>query len=157
VSSSQKSRVALITGANLWHLQRLVDSGFAGRIMFGSDFANQVESGIEVIVGAPFLSAEEKADLALRQRGSIPTPLGIRLRAMSRRRAADHLISVGVSAIVTLTTPQALVTQRAIAESGASILHVCEECATELRAAVDGIGDPSLVFQRSSPRAFFTR
>jgi hypothetical protein len=73
------------------------------------------------------------------------------------RRAADHLIKrVGVSAIVTLTTRQALVTQRAIAESGASVLHVCEECATELRAAVDGIGDPSLVFQTSSPRASFT-
>jgi hypothetical protein len=73
------------------------------------------------------------------------------------RRAADHLIKrVGVSAIVSLTTRQALVTQRAIAESGASVLHVCEECATELRAAVDGIGDPSLVFQTSSPRASFT-
>jgi hypothetical protein len=73
------------------------------------------------------------------------------------RRAADHLIKrVGVSAIVTLTTRQALVTQRAIAESGASVLHVCEECATELRAAVDGIGDPSLVFQTPSPRASYT-
>jgi hypothetical protein len=73
------------------------------------------------------------------------------------RRAADHLIKgVGVSAIVTLTTRQALVTRRAIAASGASVLHVCEECATELRAAVDGIGDPSLVFQTSSPRASFT-
>jgi hypothetical protein len=76
---------------------------------------------------------------------------------LATRRAADHLIKrVGVSAIVTLTTRQALVTQRAIAESGASVLHVCEECATELRAAVDGIGDPSLVFQTPSPRASFT-
>jgi hypothetical protein len=73
------------------------------------------------------------------------------------RRAADHLIKrVGVSAIVTLTTRLALVTQRAIAESGASVLHVCEECATELRAAVNGIGDPSLVFQTPSSRASFS-
>jgi hypothetical protein len=73
------------------------------------------------------------------------------------RRAADHLITrVGVSAIVTLTTQQALVTQRAIAASGTSVLHVCESCATELRAALDGIGDPSLVFQNAPSRASFT-
>jgi hypothetical protein len=73
------------------------------------------------------------------------------------RRAADHLIKrVGVSAIVTLTTRQALVTQRAIAASGASVLHVCESCATELRAAVEGIGDPSLVFQNAPSRASFS-
>lgn len=47
----------------LWYLQRLVDSGFADRIMFGSDFPNQVESGIQAIVDATFLSAEQKADL----------------------------------------------------------------------------------------------
>jgi len=73
------------------------------------------------------------------------------------RRAADHLIKrVGVSAIVTLTSRQALVTQRAIAESGASVLHVCEACATELRAALEDIGDPSLVFQNPPSRASFT-
>jgi predicted TIM-barrel fold metal-dependent hydrolase len=44
-------------------LQRLVDGGFAGRIMFGSDFADQVESGIQAIVDAPFLSAEQKAEI----------------------------------------------------------------------------------------------
>jgi hypothetical protein len=72
------------------------------------------------------------------------------------RRAADHLITrVGVSAIVTFSTRQALVTQRAIAASGASVLHVCESCATELRRALEGIGDPSLVFQTSPPRASF--
>jgi hypothetical protein len=47
----------------LWYLQRLVESGFAGRIMFGSDFADQVESGIQTIVDAPFLSAEQKAGI----------------------------------------------------------------------------------------------
>jgi len=47
----------------LWYLQRLVDSGFAERIMFGSDFPDQVESGIQTIVGAPFLSAEQKAGI----------------------------------------------------------------------------------------------
>ena len=47
----------------LWYLQRLVESGFAGRIMFGSDFADQVESGIRTIVDTPFLSAEQKAGI----------------------------------------------------------------------------------------------
>ena len=47
----------------LWYLQRLVEAGFAGRIMFGSDFPDQVESGIQAIVGATFLSADQKADL----------------------------------------------------------------------------------------------
>jgi len=50
----------------LWYLQRLVDSGFAGRIMFGSDFADQVESGIEIIIDTPFLSAEQKAGILCR-------------------------------------------------------------------------------------------
>jgi len=73
------------------------------------------------------------------------------------RRAADHLIKrVGVTAIVTQTTRQALVTQRAIAESGGSVLHLCESCATELRATLEGIGDPSLVFQTPPSRASFT-
>jgi hypothetical protein len=72
-------------------------------------------------------------------------------------RAADHLIKrVGVSAIVSQTTRHALVTQRAIAASGASVLHVCESCATELRAALKGVGDPSLVFQNAPSRASFT-
>jgi hypothetical protein len=31
--------------------------------MFGSDFPNQVESGIQTIVDAPFLSAEQKASI----------------------------------------------------------------------------------------------
>jgi predicted TIM-barrel fold metal-dependent hydrolase len=47
----------------LWYLQRMVEAGFAGRIMFGSDFADQVESGVQTIVDAPFLSAEEKAGI----------------------------------------------------------------------------------------------
>jgi predicted TIM-barrel fold metal-dependent hydrolase len=47
----------------LWYLQRLVESGFARRIMFGSDFADQVESGIQTIVDAPFLSAEQEAGI----------------------------------------------------------------------------------------------
>jgi predicted TIM-barrel fold metal-dependent hydrolase len=47
----------------LWYLQRLVESGFAGRIMFGSDFPNQAELGIQTIVDATFLSVEQKADL----------------------------------------------------------------------------------------------
>jgi hypothetical protein len=65
----------------LWYLQRLVESGFAGRIMFGSDFADQFEPGIQAIVDAPFLSAEQRADILcsnaarfLRLRASVCTP-----------------------------------------------------------------------------------
>jgi hypothetical protein len=47
----------------LSYLQRLVESGFAGRIMFGSDFPNQVEAGIDAIVGASFLNTEQQADI----------------------------------------------------------------------------------------------
>src|ERR1700712_3805952 len=45
------------------YLQGLVESGFAKRIMFGSDFPNQVEAGIEAILAADFLSLEQNADI----------------------------------------------------------------------------------------------
>jgi predicted TIM-barrel fold metal-dependent hydrolase len=41
----------------------LVDGGFAKRIMFGSDFPDQTAAGIEAILEAGFLSAEQKADI----------------------------------------------------------------------------------------------
>ena len=73
------------------------------------------------------------------------------------RQSADQLIKqVGVSAIVTMTTRQARVTQRAITASGASVLLVCTACGSEVRAAVKDIGDPSLVFQTFPSRDAFT-
>ncbi|MBA3670892.1 MAG: amidohydrolase family protein [Gemmatimonadaceae bacterium] len=45
------------------YLQALVDAGFAKRIMFGSDFPNELVSGIDAIASAPFLSVEQKADI----------------------------------------------------------------------------------------------
>ncbi len=48
------------------HLQGLVDGGFAGRIMFGSDFPAQVGPGIDAILAAGFLTAEQKADILCR-------------------------------------------------------------------------------------------
>jgi hypothetical protein len=45
------------------HLRGLVEAGFGKRIMFGSDFPDQTEAGIDAIVAADFLSAEQKADL----------------------------------------------------------------------------------------------
>ena len=45
------------------HLWGLVEGGFAKRIVFGSDFPNQVKAGIDAIVAADFLSAEQKADI----------------------------------------------------------------------------------------------
>jgi predicted TIM-barrel fold metal-dependent hydrolase len=45
------------------YLRALVENGFAKRIMFGSDFADQVDSGIDAILAADFLSAEQKSDV----------------------------------------------------------------------------------------------
>ena len=45
------------------HLRGLVEAGFAKRIMFGSDFPNQVNAGIAAILAADFLTTEQKADI----------------------------------------------------------------------------------------------
>lgn len=45
------------------YLQGLVESGFGTRIMFGSDFPDQIEVGIDAILSADFLTAEQKADI----------------------------------------------------------------------------------------------
>jgi predicted TIM-barrel fold metal-dependent hydrolase len=45
------------------HLRSLVEVGFAKRIMFGSDFPAQVGPGIDAIMAADFLTAEQKADI----------------------------------------------------------------------------------------------
>jgi uncharacterized protein len=45
------------------HLRALVENGFATRIMFGSDFPDQVGPGIDAIQRADFLTAEQKADI----------------------------------------------------------------------------------------------
>ena len=45
------------------YLQALVESGFGERIMFGSDFPDQIEMGIDAITAADFLSAQQKADI----------------------------------------------------------------------------------------------
>jgi len=45
------------------YFRALVEAGFAKRIMFGSDFPNQVKPGIDAILGASFLTTEQKADI----------------------------------------------------------------------------------------------
>jgi uncharacterized protein len=45
------------------HLRGLVEAGFSNRIMFGSDFPDQLSEGIDAILAADFLSAEQKADI----------------------------------------------------------------------------------------------
>jgi len=45
------------------HLRSLVEGGFSKRIVFGSDFPNQVEIGIRAIEGADFLSPDQKSDI----------------------------------------------------------------------------------------------
>lgn len=45
------------------YLRTLVEAGFASRIMFGSDFPNQLKPGIDAVLDATFLSTEQKADI----------------------------------------------------------------------------------------------
>lgn len=45
------------------YLTGLVDAGFGKRIMFGSDFPNLVAPGIEAVMAADGLTAEQKADI----------------------------------------------------------------------------------------------
>jgi len=45
------------------YLRDLVEAGFGKRIMFGSDFPDQVAGGIDAVLAAEFLSPEAKADI----------------------------------------------------------------------------------------------
>jgi hypothetical protein len=45
------------------YLRALVDNGLGKRIMFGSEFANLLGPGVDAIVAADFLGAEQKADI----------------------------------------------------------------------------------------------
>lgn len=45
------------------YLRGLVEGGFARRIMFGSDFPNEVGPGIAAILGADFLSEDQRFDI----------------------------------------------------------------------------------------------
>jgi amidohydrolase family protein len=45
------------------YLQSLVESGFGKRIMFASDFPDQIGMGIDAIRSATFLTPEQKADI----------------------------------------------------------------------------------------------
>jgi Amidohydrolase len=58
----QSSRI-LPRAAYYRYLQSLVESGFGKRIMFGSDFPDQVEMGIEAILQAGFLTDEQRSDI----------------------------------------------------------------------------------------------
>jgi predicted TIM-barrel fold metal-dependent hydrolase len=50
----------LVPRANYYDfLRRLVDAGFGKRIMFGSDFPDQVETGVSALLDADFLREGE--------------------------------------------------------------------------------------------------
>ena len=54
----------LVPRANYYDfLRKLVEAGFAKRIMFGSDFPDQVDVGVTAIVEATFLTIDQKADI----------------------------------------------------------------------------------------------
>lgn len=55
--------VVMPRAAYLRYLHGLVESGFGKRVMFGSDFANLQALGIDIILEADFLTAEQKADI----------------------------------------------------------------------------------------------
>ena len=58
-----QSQALMPRAAYYRHLRGLVDAGFGKRIMFGSDFPDQAGPGIDAVLGADFLSAEQKADI----------------------------------------------------------------------------------------------
>jgi hypothetical protein len=58
-----QSEAVMARPAYYRYLRGLVESGFAKRIMFGSDFPDQVESGIDAVQAADFLSGEQKSDI----------------------------------------------------------------------------------------------
>lgn len=45
------------------HLRSLVEAGFGKRIVFGSDFPQQLRPGIDAIMAADFLTDEQKSDI----------------------------------------------------------------------------------------------
>jgi hypothetical protein len=58
-----QSRALVPRSAYYHHLRGLVEAGFSKRMMFGSDFPDQLSEGIDAILAADFLSAEQKADI----------------------------------------------------------------------------------------------
>jgi hypothetical protein len=58
-----QSRALVPRAAYYHHLRGLVEAGFAKRIMFGSDFPDQLGEGIDAILAADFLTVEQKADI----------------------------------------------------------------------------------------------
>ena len=55
------------------YLRALVENGFAKRIMFGSDFPDRIEEGIQALVAAPFLTARTEGRHPVQQRGALPS------------------------------------------------------------------------------------
>jgi hypothetical protein len=54
----------LVPRANYFpFLRALVEAGFGKRIMFGTDFPDQAETGVAAILQADFLSSEQKSDI----------------------------------------------------------------------------------------------
>jgi predicted TIM-barrel fold metal-dependent hydrolase len=45
------------------YLQGLVENGFGKRVLFGSDFPNLEEAGIDAVLSASFLSVDQKPDI----------------------------------------------------------------------------------------------
>ena len=58
-----QSEAVMPRAAYYHYLRGLVESGFAKRIMFGSDFPDQAGAGIDAIQAADFLTSEQKSDI----------------------------------------------------------------------------------------------
>ncbi len=61
-----QSKTLVPRSAYYHHLRGLVHAGFSKRIMFGSDFPDQLKDGIDAVLAADFLNAEQKADILCR-------------------------------------------------------------------------------------------
>lgn len=62
VAALSADRILPRVGYNRY-LRDLVEAGFAKRIMFGSDFPDQVGAGIDALLAVDFLSPDAKADI----------------------------------------------------------------------------------------------
>jgi hypothetical protein len=62
VAALQSSFMVPRPAYNLY-LKALVENGFGKRVMFGSDFPDQEAAGIDAVMGASFLTAEQQRDV----------------------------------------------------------------------------------------------
>jgi len=93
VAALQIEQIELPRAVYMRHLRGLVEAGFGKRIMFGSDFplpggpraADYPQEGVDAILAADFLTAEQQGRHPVRQRGTISPPGRVGVSPLKRR------------------------------------------------------------------------